>query len=274
MEEAAAAAGEGGGSESVATAAALRRRKNDSSAEESEPSPAARRRSKRPRPAGEERSDAGAAASPSPGRPTSASECAPNDEAGGPDGGDQHQPVVPGAAHDGGEPLQERAEATGPRTRSASNRLCKANGGIRRRSPPAGSRPRAAAEAGGRCKAAETQGRADSESDGEAEIEDPSYEVQQGRRILSEFLLDKHKTLTAPFVQPSEPEGSCQQQQPVWFRKMEEKFDNNQYGGITDFVADFRLMLENCYRFHGVDHWLSRQAQKLEMMLEQKLTLL
>ncbi|XP_051876420.1 uncharacterized protein KIAA2026 [Pristis pectinata] len=271
MEEAA-AAGEGGGSESVA-AAALRRRKNDSSAEENELSPVARRRSKRPRPAGEERSGAGAAASPSPGRPTSASECAPNDEAGGPDGGDQHQPVVPGAAHDD-ESLQERAEATGPRTRSASHRLCKTNGGNRRRSPPAGSRPRAAAEAGGRCKAAESPGRADSESDGEAETEDPSYEVQQGRRILSEFLLDKHKTLTAPFVQPGEPEGSCQQQQPVWFRKMEEKFDNNQYGGITDFVADFRLMLENCYRFHGVDHWLSRQAQKLEMMLEQKLTLL
>ncbi|XP_017588318.1 PREDICTED: uncharacterized protein KIAA2026 homolog isoform X3 [Corvus brachyrhynchos] len=55
---------------------------------------------------------------------------------------------------------------------------------------------------------------------------------------------------------------------------MEEKFSSGQYTGIADFVCDFRLMLETCYRLHGVDHWLSKQAQKLEMMLEQKLALL
>ncbi|XP_068780981.1 uncharacterized bromodomain-containing protein 10 isoform X2 [Struthio camelus] len=60
----------------------------------------------------------------------------------------------------------------------------------------------------------------------------------------------------------------------MWLLKMEEKFSSGQYTGITDFVADFRLMLEMCYRLHGVDHWLSKQAQKLEMMLEQKLALL
>ncbi|OXB62774.1 hypothetical protein ASZ78_017070 [Callipepla squamata] len=55
---------------------------------------------------------------------------------------------------------------------------------------------------------------------------------------------------------------------------MEEKFSSGQYAGIADFVGDFRQMLETCYRLHGVDHWLSKQAQKLEMMLEQKLALL
>ncbi|XP_072114093.1 uncharacterized bromodomain-containing protein 10 [Mobula birostris] len=279
MEEAAVAAagaGEGGGGGEVVSPAP-RRRKNDSSVEEDKPNPTARRRSKRPRPASDERSGVGVAASSSVGQSPSASECPPSDETGGPDGGDQHQAEVSGAAHGGGESLQERAEATGPRTRSASNRLCKVNGVNGRRSTPSSSRPRAETDTDGRCQEAESPGHADSESDGEAEAEDedPSYEVQQGRRILSEFLLDKHKTLTAPFVQPGESEVGCQaQSQPVWFRKMEEKFDNNQYGGITDFVADFRLMLENCYRYHGVDHWLSRQAQKLEMMLEQKLTLL
>ncbi|XP_039212101.1 uncharacterized protein KIAA2026 homolog isoform X2 [Crotalus tigris] len=124
-----------------------------------------------------------------------------------------------------------------------------------------------------------------------------SPELQQGYRILSEFLLEKHRPLTAPFLrswesQTSEPgqagasdfsteENSgylpcpkSQQLSGMWLLKMEEKFASGQYRGITDFVADFRLMLETCYRLHGVDHWLSKQAQKVEMMLEQKLALL
>ncbi|XP_013931778.1 PREDICTED: uncharacterized protein KIAA2026 homolog isoform X3 [Thamnophis sirtalis] len=125
-----------------------------------------------------------------------------------------------------------------------------------------------------------------------------SPELQQGYRILSEFLLEKHRPLTAPFLRswenqksersqtgaahfPAEENSGCllpcpktQQLSGMWLLKMEEKFASGQYRGITDFVADFRLMLETCYRLHGVDHWLSKQAQKLEMMLEQKLALL
>ncbi|XP_019582708.2 putative bromodomain-containing protein 10 isoform X3 [Rhinolophus sinicus] len=121
-----------------------------------------------------------------------------------------------------------------------------------------------------------------------------TYELQQGYRILGEFLQEKHRGLTAPFLQPlggvatweeEEAEGprsggrgsrSLPQQpgQGMCLLKMEEKFTSGQYGGITEFVADFRSMLEMCYRLHGVDHWMSRQGQKLEMMLEQKLALL
>uniref|UniRef100_A0A7M4E8H4 Bromodomain containing 10 n=1 Tax=Crocodylus porosus TaxID=8502 RepID=A0A7M4E8H4_CROPO len=118
-----------------------------------------------------------------------------------------------------------------------------------------------------------------------------SPELQQGYRILGEFLLEKHRPLTAPFLQPlageegggggataEAGEGGRRSPQPppggMWLLKMQEKFSRGQYTGITDFVADFRLMLETCYRLHGVDHWLSKQAQKLEMMLEQKLALL
>ncbi|KAM6187678.1 putative bromodomain-containing protein 10 [Sarcoramphus papa] len=116
-------------------------------------------------------------------------------------------------------------------------------------------------------------------------------ELQQGYRILREFLLEKYRPLTAPFLNPladqaSREEGAGSlsgrnsshsfQQSPagMWLLKMEEKFSSGQYTGIADFVGDFRLMLETCYRLHGVDHWLSKQAQKLEMMLEQKLALL
>ncbi|KAM7392857.1 hypothetical protein PAMA_007796 [Pampus argenteus] len=113
-----------------------------------------------------------------------------------------------------------------------------------------------------------------------------NYEVQQAYRIFTGFLLDKHKGITSPFLQPIGHQeaqrgiggvrGRSQSQlkQSMCLRKMEERFVNQEYETITEFVADFRLMLENCYRYHGVDHWISKQAQKLEIMLEQKLTLL
>ncbi|XP_078070223.1 putative bromodomain-containing protein 10 isoform X2 [Mustelus asterias] len=275
---AAAVAGDGGG-----PAAATRGpRNNEPAADREDTGPedeAGGRRSKRPRPAGEEPTG--------PGERAADSSSAESPRDGGPsDGHDpQRQP---------GPETRAQAAAAGPRTRSASGRLPRANGLARRPDGPG------AAGGGGRCKAAEPsppppppelgKHQADGEGEGgesdpEQEAPNPSYELQQGRRILSEFLLDKHKNLTAPFAQAGEAaaagggSGSLllppqQQQQPVWLHKMEEKFQQNQYLGITDFVADFRLMLESCYRLHGVDHWLSRQAQKLEMMLEQKLTLL
>ncbi|XP_061590076.1 uncharacterized protein KIAA2026 [Cololabis saira] len=116
--------------------------------------------------------------------------------------------------------------------------------------------------------------------------DDMSYEVQQAYRIFSGLLLDKHKGITSPFVHPNGHhevqrgtggvQGRIQSQlrQSMCLQRIEEKFMNKEYETITEFVADFRLMLENCYRYHGVDHWISKQGQKLEIMLEQKLTLL
>lgn len=116
--------------------------------------------------------------------------------------------------------------------------------------------------------------------------ENMNYEVQQAYRIFTGFLLDKHKGITSPFLQPIGHQeaqhgiggvrgpGQSQLKQSMCLRRMEERFISQEYETITEFVADFRLMLENCYRYHGVDHWISKQAQKLEIMLEQKLTLL
>ncbi|KAJ7986870.1 hypothetical protein DPEC_G00332890 [Dallia pectoralis] len=109
--------------------------------------------------------------------------------------------------------------------------------------------------------------------------EDLSYELQQAYRIFNSFLLEKHKGITTPFLHPiglidhTDRSGGLLKQS-MCFRRMGEKFVSREYDTVTEFVADFRLMLENCYRYHGVDHWISKQAQKLEMMLEQKLTLL
>ncbi|KAM9794410.1 putative bromodomain-containing protein 10 isoform 1-T2 [Syngnathus typhle] len=113
-----------------------------------------------------------------------------------------------------------------------------------------------------------------------------SHEVHQAYRIFSGFLLDKHKAIAGLFLHAVGHQeaqsgvggvcasGQARLKQSMCLRRIEEKFINLEYHSITEFVADFRLMLENCYRYHGVDHWLSKQGQKLEIMLEQKLTLL
>ncbi|XP_060695050.1 uncharacterized protein KIAA2026-like isoform X2 [Hemiscyllium ocellatum] len=295
-----ATAAEGDGSP---TEAALGRRDNEA-LDRAEDEASGRRRSKRPRPTGEEQSGAGgdgdgagagaaaaaAVVAPSP----------PRDEGPAFDDNDDRPPPSPpvpgspldedrgslGRAEAGGRPPSRRVEGTGPRTRSASGRLLpKANGvagrpqdgsgaGAEPVAPELGNRQHRDRDGGGSEQQEEGE-EEEEEEDDDDEPDDPTYEVQQGRRILNEFLLDKHRNLTAPFAQAGggEPTDPLQPS-PIWLHTMEEKFQRNQYGGITEFVADFRLMLESCYRLHGVDHWLSRQAQKLEMMLEQKLTLL
>ncbi|MCI4386886.1 hypothetical protein PGIGA_G00067870 [Pangasianodon gigas] len=95
-------------------------------------------------------------------------------------------------------------------------------------------------------------------------------EIQQAYRIFQSFLLEKHKAVTAPFWFPVGDQAGNN----MCLKKIDNKFVKREYESITEFVADFRQMLENCYRFHGVDHWISKQAQKLEIILEQKLTLL
>ncbi|MCJ8741120.1 hypothetical protein PDJAM_G00067070 [Pangasius djambal] len=95
-------------------------------------------------------------------------------------------------------------------------------------------------------------------------------EIQQAYRIFQSFLLEKHKAVTAPFWFPVGDQAGNN----MCLKKIDNKFVKREYKSITEFVADFRQMLENCYRFHGVDHWISKQAQKLEIILEQKLTLL
>ena len=58
------------------------------------------------------------------------------------------------------------------------------------------------------------------------------------------------------------------------FVTVKEKFINREYDGIDQFVSDFRTMLQNCYRYNGPDHAISKKAQRLETMLDQKLSLL
>ncbi|XP_071954679.1 uncharacterized protein [Antedon mediterranea] len=62
--------------------------------------------------------------------------------------------------------------------------------------------------------------------------------------------------------------------EPMWLTKIEEKFETNEYSTITEVIRDLRLMLENCYRYNGLNHYVSKQGMKLEQALETKLSLL
>lgn len=129
------------------------------------------------------------------------------------------------------------------------------------------------------CNKSEVDPEDDSRSLPSSTVEDEddlTPEIQQAYGIFQCFLSEKHKATTAPFWHPIGPgsHGDQASDGEMCFKKMDDKFVNREYESITAFVADFRLMLENCYRFHGVHYWMSKQAQKLEVILEQKLTLL
>ena len=46
-----------------------------------------------------------------------------------------------------------------------------------------------------------------------------------------------------------------------------EKFRERHYKNITEFVCDFRKMLENCFRYNGPDHSISKKGQRMEIVL-------
>lgn len=58
------------------------------------------------------------------------------------------------------------------------------------------------------------------------------------------------------------------------FCPVDNKFRTNKYESLTEFVADVRLLFYNCYRYNGAQHSISKMAQRIEHMLEQKIALL
>ena len=53
-----------------------------------------------------------------------------------------------------------------------------------------------------------------------------------------------------------------------------QKFNSSIYESITEVAADIRVLIEAFYKQLGDDHYLFRNAQTLEKILEQKLALL
>ena len=49
---------------------------------------------------------------------------------------------------------------------------------------------------------------------------------------------------------------------------MEYKLDNNHYETVEDFLADAKLMFNNCRQYNGEKNTYTEQANKLEKALE------
>ncbi|XP_067052488.1 serine-rich adhesin for platelets-like [Acropora muricata] len=107
-----------------------------------------------------------------------------------------------------------------------------------------------------------------------------SYEVQQGYRVFVEMSGDSYKNVTWPFMEPVDAEALGlwdyheKIKEPMSLHQIGCKFNKYEYNSITEVIADIRLILENCYRYNGANHWVSKLGHKMEKILEQKLALL
>ncbi|KAL3311155.1 hypothetical protein Ciccas_010267 [Cichlidogyrus casuarinus] len=107
-----------------------------------------------------------------------------------------------------------------------------------------------------------------------------SQEVHQAQLILNYIMSPGNNSLIYPFLEEVDPialdlpDYRDIVHEPMWLGKMAEKFREQAYTSIKEFVCDFRLMLLNCYRYNGTSSRLGRLAEKLEMLFEQKLMLL
>lgn len=107
-----------------------------------------------------------------------------------------------------------------------------------------------------------------------------SEELQRGLRILLDLTTSLHHNTTWPFMERVDPvkDGAPDYDQvvtkPMWLSLIKDKFRQNQYKSISEFVSDMRLILENCYRYNGPNHPITKKALRLEQSLEQKLALL
>ncbi|KAK8786364.1 hypothetical protein V5799_023863 [Amblyomma americanum] len=105
-----------------------------------------------------------------------------------------------------------------------------------------------------------------------------SPELEAARRLVEWLGSPACRKYAAPFLEPADAEQRPAYlrvvRQPMCLRRVREGLDSRAYPGITEVVRDLRLILENCYRFYGPQHHLTKKALKLETVLEQKLALL
>ena len=105
-------------------------------------------------------------------------------------------------------------------------------------------------------------------------------ELRRGLRILLDLTTTLQHNTTFPFMERVDPvkDGAPDYDrvitQPMWLSRIKEKFRNDNYKVLTEFVADMRLILENCYRYNGPNHPITKKALRLEQCFEQKITLL
>jgi bromodomain-containing factor 1 len=62
--------------------------------------------------------------------------------------------------------------------------------------------------------------------------------------------------------------------EPMDLGTIDTKLKNKEYAGVSDFVKDFNLVVNNCYTFNGRDHVVSQQAAKMEASFRNQIKML
>lgn len=87
-----------------------------------------------------------------------------------------------------------------------------------------------------------------------------------------------NKAANSPFVElpnrKKHPEFYSETREPIALTEIQEKFESGAYDCITEFVRDFRNMLESYIKYFGTEDYIAKKAQKFDIMMEQKLALL
>lgn len=94
--------------------------------------------------------------------------------------------------------------------------------------------------------------------------------------FLTEIMRKKHENITFPFLQPVDPVAlNCPSyfdiiKHPMDLSTIQHKYNTNQYETPEEFEDDFRLMLDNCYKFNPEDSPVYIMGTRLEAMFNNK----
>lgn len=111
-------------------------------------------------------------------------------------------------------------------------------------------------------------------------IKEMCPEIQHAFGIVKDLASVAHRSINWPFVEGVDCQVDSMTdykeviKSPVWLKKILESVEGGKYKGISEVIGDIRLMLENCYRYHGPDHSFTKKGLQLEHILEQKLAVL
>lgn len=103
-------------------------------------------------------------------------------------------------------------------------------------------------------------------------------ELRFCNQVLKELTSKKHQDYSYPFLQPVDPVAlGCPEyfdviQHPMDLSTIQDKLNRNIYENSDEFVADIRLMFNNCYRFNPAGTPVNDLGHRLERVFDKKWT--
>jgi len=104
-------------------------------------------------------------------------------------------------------------------------------------------------------------------------------ELHSAKMVLKSLIRENRPTCE-PFLNAVDTEGLGlwdyheRVTSPMWLNRIGQNLDENNYKCFAEFAKDFRLIVENCYRYNTTQHPISKKAKRMETIFEGKLSLL